>query len=80
MTKLHIKYNPDQFGYCLAAVFKDGREYYHHFYPSSQAELNADVKELLSDAREWGFCEEVERVYATRIDCMAVPEGVRRAA
>jgi hypothetical protein len=26
------------------------------------------------------ICIEVERVYETRIDCMAVPEGVRRAA
>jgi hypothetical protein len=42
----------------------------------TQEELDYEAKFLIKDR---GYWEEVDRVYATRIDCNIMPEGVRRA-
>lgn len=77
-----VKYVPDQFGYELHIILKDGFVATDQIYGvDSQRELIAEVKQAVKDFLEWdGRSREVERVYSTRIDCMLMPEGVRRVA
>jgi hypothetical protein len=63
--------------YRLHVVLQSGFKFCHTVFACTQAELDHEAKFVIKDR---GYWEEVERVYATRIDCPAVPERVRRAA
>lgn len=63
--------------YCLHVVLKTGRTRHCRVIAYTQSELNHEAKQVIKDR---GYWEEVERVYATRIDCNIVPERVRLKA
>lgn len=63
--------------YRLNIVLNTGQKLHCRVTACTQAELNYEAKWLIEDR---GYWEEVDRVYATRIDCMAAPERVRQAA
>lgn len=63
--------------YRLHIVLKTGEMRYTIFRVLTQAEFNSEAKRIIRDR---GFWEEVDRVYATRIDCKPVPGRARRAA
>ncbi len=68
------------YSYKVHVVLKGGNELSWITSVDTQAELNADGEYYRKLTREWGYSEEIERVYATRYDCMAGPERVRMAA
>ena len=69
------QYSIEHIGYCDAA----------YYYTKSYTRVNAAVEAWNAMNEEWqdGFdlvWFEVDRVYETRWDCIAMPERVRRAA
>ena len=71
---------PGRVNYTIRIVLQDGRIVFDYAYQIySKRQLIAECKEAVEDFLEWdGRSSEVERVYLTRIDCIIVPEGVRR--
>ncbi len=63
--------------YRLHVVLQNGRKVYFRVFANTQAELDEEAKFLIKDR---GYWEEVDRVYATRIDCMPMSGRARRAA
>ncbi len=66
--------------YIFRMVLKGGKKFEWCTYVESQRELDKELVYYTRLVREWGWCEEIERVYATRYDCMTKPEGVRKVA
>ena len=63
--------------YRLHIVLQTGQTFTCRVIALTQRELDYEAKVLIK-AR--GYWEEVDRVYATRIDCITMPERVRRVA
>ncbi len=68
---------PGYHRYRLHVILKTGPNFRCRVIAGTQAELDYEAKFLIKDR---GYWEEVDRVYATRIDCMVAPEGVRLVA
>ena len=57
-------------GYRIHVVLKGGKELSWHTWAESQKALNEEGEFYRKLVREWGYSEEIDRVYATRYDCM----------
>ena len=73
-------YISGRYHYKVHVVLKGGKELTWITCVDTQEELNEDGDFYRKLTREWGYSEEVERVYATRYDCVRSPERVREAA
>ena len=75
-----LEYNRRQHDYILVIILKSGKDFGFSVYAESKAELLKEAKDRIELVRGWGWCEEIDRVYATRYDCISAPERVRQAA
>ncbi len=73
-------YKSGHYSYNLHFILKGGKTFDRAIWVDSRNELLKYARGCIEEIREWGWCEEIERVYATRYDCTARPERVRREA
>ncbi len=73
-------YKSGYWHYKVYIILKGGKKFEWETYIGDRSDLLADVSYWIKLIREWGWSEEVDRVYATRYDCIIGLERVQRVA